>query len=165
MSYRNGRGCCDGSRGGLGQAESPQALVSQYARLHAGFQSTLQKLPSGNVSLANQAISIQRWFTEAAADLGRGDLRNARIKLNTLERTVPAFGWQVGEAIAGGKKALEEATAGASPLRQVLATLGFGDGIYQPESKTANAFEFGGWAVALAAGALGLTLLSSLARK
>jgi hypothetical protein len=88
-------------------------------------------------------------------------LRNARIKLATLERTVPAFGWQVGDAIAGGKKALEEAEKGSSFLNQVLGATG----MLRPDSETADAFQFGGWAVALAAGAIGLTLLSSLARR
>jgi len=162
MSYR---GCCC-ARGGLGQGdEAPTVLTADIVRLFTGFQATLKRLPSGNAFLADYAMRIQNWFNTTNADMAKRDFRNARIKVNTLQSMVPDFAKRVAEATMSGTKALEEAQAGASPWNQLLNTLGFGGSIYRPESKTADAFEFGGWLMALSAGALGLTLLLAMTRK
>jgi len=172
MSYKSGCCCSSGGRAGLGDvirdpSLDPITLTRSITRLHLGFQSTLQKLPSGNAFLADRARAIQSWFNNTHADMARRDYYNARIKVNVLEQMVPDFGRSVAEATMGGGEALKKAEAGSSWWNQILAATGLipQGTIYRPESKTADAIEFSGWALALAAGAAGLLVLSLAMRR
>lgn len=171
MSYKSGCCCSSGGRAGLGDvirdpSIDPIILTRAITRLHLGFQSTLQKLPSGNAYLAENARLVQGHFNAAHAAMARRDYASARSKVNALEQFVPDFARRVAEATMGGGEALKKAEAGASFWNQLLAATGQlpKGSIYEPGSKIADAFAFGGWTLALA-GVAGLVVLSLAMRR
>jgi len=167
MSYRSGRCCCDGSRGGLGQ--SPQdveagrrilvGMIQRESGRIAGYADT-----PAVAAIRKKISEAVTWARAAAWRAQEGKLADAMESVNVGIRFMHEASRATTSLTAADIRAAQAQTqtqTGASFGDQLLATLGIKTDVYQPDVPGGPVADVVGGAVGGTARAVGGAALAS----